>query len=329
MSNVVMQRILADPQKVARVLYVLEPFLNVEDYTFKSSAREDISLEELFQYAKESYTDNDRIVNGVIPYRKLHKNIAGNLNRLEEKTVFFITGVSVDQTREGKVIGYDPFSIRNSLTDEILRILKDNEHKFHYEKPFEDLVFFPMSPFFTPFYYENGELIHCFEDLIEQENKELWENGNQLLGLTRKRSEEIDPKEGLWQFNPLLYDACLAIKSMEPWEDQTYDQFTKWVRDSTWFNQHITAVAYANIAKAIGLEGEVDIYASKTGTSRKILELAAKYNGKFRVNEEWGVLDNIKMPHQRELHPTAVKRLERRLLYVMGYYDQKPTKIVL
>lgn len=307
MVNTYAARIVSDPRKTARLYHLLEPFLPGSVCFLNNQGMFEAKLDEARKFAA-----NPRIVSGIVPYRLMHERMREWMGSLQGEQFFFTTGVSVDQTGEGKAIGYDPFSSRNRLYEEIALVTRKTGQ----------CSFIPVSPFFTPVSVHYPVVTHLMPSSVEHANRKMHERSRKLLGGPSRDVTDIMPKLGFWQFSSCLYDHELALKSTEPWESESQELYEKRIRECVNFNQHITAMAFANILWMAGINGEIDLYASKTSYAARIMDLASRYSGSFSV-ADWPILKDVEMPHEREVNRTALNRLKNRINARKDVKDKK------
>ena len=308
-------RILSDPTKTARLFYTLEPLIEQEPSFLHQHKQKKETLE-----TAKKWAHNKRITSGVKPYRMLHKKIRKRYESLKDKRIMFVSGMSNDQSKEGKQIGYDPFSVRNRLSDELLLIIKDLSEKEHLE--LDDWIFMSVSPVITPFTIRYPYVNYVFSKEADEIDQMLIADNKKGFGSYSKEYGENMPKKGFWQFSDILFDSSLAQKVMEPRSGYVTSEFKEAIRKGVALNRHLLGIAYATLLDEIGYSGEVDVYSAKTGYAYDIIDLACRYNSNCRISE-WYPLKDIEMPHERELNKIALNRLKRRIEYRSRKYDPK------
>ncbi len=317
-------RCLADPRKITRHYYVLEPFLP-KDFESLGCKQYSETMKKMFEECKE-FILNERLLGGLKIFNMLHKCIAENTEKLKGKNIIFISGLSkttlydkVEVMDYSRRIGVDPTSQLNILAEELGKQAIDSGISL------ERLIFFPISPFIFPFQITENKISLVYKEEMEKINNFFVEKKRQGFGDLEKIIGETKLGLNNYQFNISLYETAKA-KSAYLYEDvseikgESFD-----LAYCTRFNRLLLQNAMKFFVKRIDLrKGKfIDLYVTKTSYQHRIFEKIALEEG-FELYDLFDFQkgeDEKKYALDSELDYGCLRRFKKRVRNLYG--DEK------
>ena len=335
MANVDTTKVLSDPFKTNRILYVINPFL--DDFlnkdvkekfpktSYKRKAEEDgVGLEDILQSSILEIPKSS----GALERDNLYmQEFSKALHQFKEEFSIkyfypiFIIGVSPDNTEVGIPgrVGYDFASQLNALSTEILKMAVKSPEAY------TGIIFWPISVLDIPYVYDSNEnkLKPLLPDVFETVNKDMIKKDKKGFGTLEKSLDSdsiIEGTIGNYQFSEGLFDFGVfkgIVKSnpsiyKEKIEEFGEEKFFKLAHYHIFLNNILMVEKYVKLAQILNLKKIVNdltenkfasgipLYAIKGSYATNILRrTTVKLNLKLDIigdDEEGGILKNVDGP---------------------------------